>query len=176
MATIDSAAICAAVVGRLKGTALGIRLPPTGTFTTGIYASLVAEEQARRALVEPRFDAYITAQSGRAVIGERGGTQYLTLRIAVRTIYALTETAKASESALDAVRAQGTANLDAIRQALMFPEPDTSNPGPMRLAGIASGCMREQVSAALVRESFAERRVEFMSEFACTVAVSPATS
>ena len=175
MAYLNSAAIRIAVQEQLDGTATGGRAVSSGVMTTGIYADLPDEEQARRALVRPRFDVAVTSVKRVGPIGTVGSYQLLLCDVDVRSIYALTELERASDDDLDALRSTGTDDLDRIQQALCYgvtaPLAFTAAAVP---TGILSGVMSEYLGGRLVKEDFASKRIEFLSQFRCIVKVSPA--
>lgn len=177
MAYLNSAAIRTAIEEQLNGTKTGTRAVTNGVMTTGIYADLPAEEQARRALVEPRFDVAITSIKRVGPLGTTGSYQLLLCDIDVRSIYALTEREKIDDAQLDTLRSTGTDDLDRIQQALCYGVTAPLATTSVGVAtGIVSGVMSEYLGGKLVREDFALRRIEFLSQFRCVVKASPATS
>ena len=77
MAYLNSAAIVTAITEQLDGTKTGVRAVTDGVLTSGIYGDLAPEEQARRALVEPRFDVAITSIKRAGPLGTIGSFQLL---------------------------------------------------------------------------------------------------
>ncbi len=168
MATIDAAAIVAAIQSRLDGTSTDLRVVAAGTLDGDIFDDLPAAEQARRALVTPRFDVSMISVTPRGW-GPLGDTELVDFRVAVRSIYALTTLHAASETALLAVRAQAADNVERIRQALQY--PGSVGPGAGNVTTLVGGALWQSFGARLVKESFADNRIEWLSEFGGTAAV-----